>query len=154
MKIIELIFYYFHFLLKLLQLLLCQRERHLLFPVKWLTFSRQVTSFFPQVTYFFQSTINNPFSESMLLSNFAFRWCLFFEIIYLIFRWYFKRFYSSFLIRCYYLVSILWLSVWLNFFKFCLAWQHISPEIINFSIRANRAQRVEKESLAKTAFLV
>ena len=41
----------------------------------------------------------------MLLSNFAIRWCVFFKIIFWIFRWYLYRYYLMILIRCYNLVS-------------------------------------------------
>ena len=46
------------------------------------------------------------FLKSMLLSNFTIRWCLIFLIIYWIFRWYWNRYYSMILIRCYYPVSL------------------------------------------------
>ena len=69
----------------------------------------------------------------MFLPNFAILWCLFFLIIYWIFRWCLNRYYSMILIWCYYLVSKIWvtkISWWKTLVRswvlWLLSWRHFA----------------------------
>ena len=93
---------------------------YLFFPVNWLIFS-----------------------ESMFLSNFGCRWWSIFSIIYWIFRWYLKRYYSIIWIQFYNLVSffiaiIFFLSFWIfvsnSFFLTLFLYLYIRPSVIRLVV--------------------